>query len=1068
MSKNRKQSSSRVVRRGGSRGQNNRPLGFEPLEDRRLLASVIVGESTFDPEVFGQNISSALDFNIVGYAYAVNHNGNAVVSAGTGGLYGPDEGRARTLADSPETVFETGTRIEINSVSKIITTVAVLHLLESEYDDLDAMLSTPISQFLPADWTIGTNVDLITVRHLLTHTSGWVEDSSNAIGVNFEGFGNNNFQNLRALVAADLGTPTGTLPGGSPAFARSYSNANFSLLAKMIPYMPPDDGVREFLDAISLNFPESADAIFGSLYSQYVQDNILTPSGIVNPTMNVTGENPALGYVFADVAEDVESAAGRAQNDYTDVGGAFGWKLSAPELAHFMNTLRHTNTLLSDTARGLMNSEDFLLGWAPSSASGTNPYVLSPLQDAFGTYYTHGGAGRGFRSEIVMFPGDIDVALAMNSFQSDDAFPEGIGDRFEFLRFAYSNAWTDLVIQGDSNSNSFELRLNAIDPNLLDLVVDDEPFLSFRIDVLHSLELRGLGGDDTFFVDGLPHNIEVVLQGGTGNDLFTVLDTDIGVVQGDVTIDGGEGADSLVFNEGWVFGAATYTITDGTTAKSSRVGQIHYNRLEELTVHGGNSDDAMCVYSTGSGVSVRVFGNAGDDTIEGGPAADLLDGGDGSDTIQGGSGNDTIYGRAGADFIGGWLGDDLILCGEGNDIASGDDGNDIVVGEAGNDLVAGGAGNDTVTGGSGNDILVGGLFSAGASVVAETGDDSLDGSDDADTLFGDSWALGAPLDFGFLGGDDTIQGGPGNDTIYGQAGADFIGGWLGDDLIFGGRGNDIASGDQGNDGVHGESGNDLVAGGDGNDTVTGGSGDDILVGGLFSAGAAVVAETGDDLLEGGSGADTLFGDSWALGAPLDFGVIGGNDTLRGGTGNDLVVGQSGNDALAGGAGNDTLLGTDGNDLIRGGGGDDQVWGGNGHDLLLGEGGNDALTGGDGRDVLIGGLNADTLDGGADDDILIAGTTSFDNDNAALDQIMAEWTSARSYQSRVKNLKGIGNGPDFANRLNGNVFLKTNGRNATVFDDLDSDTLTGSLGDDWFFYDPAVDQLMDWVPGEKKN
>lgn len=37
MSKNRKQSSSRVVRRGGSRGQNKRPLGFEPLEDRMLL-----------------------------------------------------------------------------------------------------------------------------------------------------------------------------------------------------------------------------------------------------------------------------------------------------------------------------------------------------------------------------------------------------------------------------------------------------------------------------------------------------------------------------------------------------------------------------------------------------------------------------------------------------------------------------------------------------------------------------------------------------------------------------------------------------------------------------------------------------------------------------------------------------------------------------------------------------------------------------------------------------------------------------------------------------------------------
>ncbi len=160
-------------------------------------------------------------------------------------------------------------------------------------------------------------------------------------------------------------------------------------------------------------------------------------------------------------------------------------------------------------------------------------------------------------------------------------------------------------------------------------------------------------------------------------------------------------------------------------------------------------------------------------------------------------------------------------------------------------------------------------------------------------------------------------------------------------------------------------------------------------------------------------------------------------------------------------------------MLRGGDGNEQLGGGAGHDLLLAKVGNDVLTGGDGRDVLIGGLNADTLDGGADDDILIAGTTSYDADDAALDQIMAEWTSARSYQSRVKNLKGIGNGnPEFDNRLNGTVFLKKHGNkhdgDATVFDDIDPDELTGSSGDDWFLFDPPVDALEDWVAGEDKN
>ena len=147
-------------------------------------------------------------------------------------------------------------------------------------------------------------------------------------------------------------------------------------------------------------------------------------------------------------------------------------------------------------------------------------------------------------------------------------------------------------------------------------------------------------------------------------------------------------------------------------------------------------------------------------------------------------------------------------------------------------------------------------------------------------------------------------------------------------------------------------------------------------------------------------------------------------------------------------------------------------GGNGHDLLLGEGGNDALNGGDGRDVLIGGLDADTLDGGADDDILIAGTTAHDADDLALIQILDEWTSARNYQTRVKNLKGTGNGPNFDNRLNGMVFLikkngNGNGPASTVFDDDDKDTLAGSSGVDWFLSD-NLDDLLDRVGSETKN
>ena len=59
----------------------------------------------------------------------------------------------------------------------------------------------------------------------------------------------------------------------------------------------------------------------------------------------------------------------------------------------------------------------------------------------------------------------------------------------------------------------------------------------------------------------------------------------------------------------------------------------------------------------------------------------------------------------------------------------------------------------------------------------------------------------------------------------------------------------------------------------------------------------------------------------------------GNDTLLGGTGNDIIDGL---------AGNDHLYGYEGNDSITGGAGDDHLWGGLGNDTLDGGDGSDAV------------------------------------------------------------------------------------------------------------------------------
>ncbi len=139
-----------------------------------------------------------------------------------------------------------------------------------------------------------------------------------------------------------------------------------------------------------------------------------------------------------------------------------------------------------------------------------------------------------------------------------------------------------------------------------------------------------------------------------------------------------------------------------------------------------------------------------------------------------------------------------------------------------------------------------------------------------------------------------------------------------------------------------------------------------------------------------------------------------------------------------------LYGEDGNDNLTGGAGSS---------VLLGGNGNDTLTGGSGRDLLIGGQGADTLNGGGGgNNILIAGYTSFDDNQAALEAVMLEWTSARDYTTRVKDLT---DGSGSTSRLNGNVYLQAG---VTVFNDAYVNTLITSSSYEWLFYDATHDRI----------
>lgn len=165
----------------------------------------------------------------------------------------------------------------------------------------------------------------------------------------------------------------------------------------------------------------------------------------------------------------------------------------------------------------------------------------------------------------------------------------------------------------------------------------------------------------------------------------------------------------------------------------------------------------------------------------------------------------------------------------------------------------------------------------------------------------------------------------------------------------------------------------LALGSSGNDTLKGGSSDDRLVGG--DGNDNLSGGSGDDQLVGGNGNDMMKGESG------DDRLVGGrgDDDLLGGGGNDSLYGSHGLDDLFGHSGNDGLFGGDDNDKIYGGSGNDVSNGGNGDDWIRGYDGDDRLTGGNDNDTILGDAGIDRLygrggddriDGGDDDDFLI--------------------------------------------------------------------------------------------------
>ncbi len=96
---------------------------------------------------------------------------------------------------------------------------------------------------------------------------------------------------------------------------------------------------------------------------------------------------------------------------------------------------------------------------------------------------------------------------------------------------------------------------------------------------------------------------------------------------------------------------------------------------------------------------------------------------------------------------------------------------------------------------------------------------------------------------------------------------------------------------------------------------------------------------------------------------------GGDDEIIGTEFKDTIRGGSGVDVIEAGAEADTVYGDNDKDYINGGDGNDKIYGGNGNDIIEGSDGADTIDGGNDSDTIYGGIGIDKLYGGNGNDII---------------------------------------------------------------------------------------------------
>lgn len=421
-----------------------------------------------DIDRFAKWIESIMDeytLDTFGYSYCImkqdksaNHNKNSLDFS----VKWVSRARAKGIAlkgnensAHPEPMLLTEEhRLELSSVSKTITAMAVLRRIKEINSTIDPLVTidTKISKFLPAEWHphLSDHAKQLTIAHLLKHESGLEEvgvanPPPPPSGIYDEKHSGTNV--FPGSLYANIRHSLETSPRVAPPLPFLYKNVNFSIFRIMLPYMiyykvpgpTLDDTLNDSRKWAKINgevveekdAPSAFKYFLGTVYVQYVQQAIFSVPGFSDADVGVV--EPSVRYYSVNFPV-IPGSAGRPEPIL--LCGGTEWKLTAKEICELMAVL--TRGLLFSDIWNIMKST--LIGLSVPPEKG----MLGDYFGKSGSYTDFAGITGSVSGWIVIPPFEASASggatvvatLITNCYRSEPA----IANPCTILRLAHDAA----------------------------------------------------------------------------------------------------------------------------------------------------------------------------------------------------------------------------------------------------------------------------------------------------------------------------------------------------------------------------------------------------------------------------------------------------------------------------------------------------------------------------------------------------------------------------------------------------------------------------------------------------